>query len=55
MNKKVEQYVTLKNTVPVFIAYFTAWVDRKGKLNLRNDVYKRDSRLAKMILENPGL
>lgn len=55
MNKKVEQYVTLKNTVPVFIAYFTAWVDRNGKLNLRNDVYKRDSRLAKMILENPGL
>ena len=55
MNKKVEQYVTLKNTVPVFIAYFTAWVDKQGKLNLRNDVYKRDSRLAKMILENPGL
>lgn len=55
MNKKVELYVTLKNTVPVFIAYFTAWVDRKGKLNLRNDVYKRDSRLAKMILENSGL
>ena len=55
MNKKVEQYVTLKATVPVFIAYFTAWVDRQGKLNLRNDVYKRDSRLAKMIVENPGL
>ena len=55
MNKKVEQYVTLKNTVPVFIAYFTAWVDRQGKLNLRNDVYKRDSRLAKMILENTRL
>lgn len=55
MNKKVEQYVTLKKTIPVFIAYFTAWVDRNGKLNLRNDVYKRDSRLAKMILENTGL
>jgi murein L,D-transpeptidase YcbB/YkuD len=55
MNKKVEQYVTLKNTIPVFIAYFTAWVDRQGKLNFRNDVYKRDSRLAKLILENPEL
>ncbi len=55
MKRNVEQYVTLKTTVPVFIAYFTAWVDRQGKLNLRNDVYKRDSRLAKMILENSGL
>lgn len=55
MNKGVEQFVTLKTTIPVFIAYFTAWVDRQGKLNLRNDVYKRDSRLAKMILKNPGL
>lgn len=55
MNKGVEQSVTLKKTVPVFIAYFTAWVDRQGKLNFRNDVYKRDTRLAKMILEKPGI
>ena len=53
MNKGVEQYVTLKTTVPVFIAYFTAWVNKKGQLNFRNDVYQRDSRLAKMILEKP--
>ncbi len=55
MNGNIEQYVTLKKTVPVFIAYFTAWVDRQGKLNFRNDVYKRDDRLAKMILKNPGI
>ena len=55
MNGRSERYVTLKKTVPVFIAYFTAWVDRQGKLNFRNDVYKRDERLAKMILDNPGI
>ncbi len=55
MNSKTEQYVILKDTVPVFIAYFTAWVDKEGKINFRNDVYNRDSRLAKMIMENPGL
>jgi murein L,D-transpeptidase YcbB/YkuD len=55
MNRYVEQYVTLKNPVPVFIAYFTAWVDKQGKLNFRNDVYKRDSRLAKLILETPAI
>ncbi|MEO5892862.1 MAG: L,D-transpeptidase family protein [Ferruginibacter sp.] len=53
MTKGVEKYVTLKKTVPVFIAYFTAWVDKEGKLNFRNDIYDRNSRLAKMILEKP--
>jgi murein L,D-transpeptidase YcbB/YkuD len=32
--------------VPVFIVYFTAFVDSKGKLNFRDDVYGHDTRLA---------
>lgn len=55
MNSGKEKYVTLKDPVPVFIAYFTAWVDRQGKLNFRNDVYGRDFRLAEMMLEKPSL
>lgn len=55
MNKGVEKYVTLKQPVPVFIAYFTAWVDRQGKLNFRDDIYDRNSRLAKMILKKPAI
>jgi L,D-transpeptidase YcbB len=51
MNSGKEKYVTLKETVPVFIAYFTAWVDREGKINFRNDVYGRDERLAEMLLK----
>jgi len=51
MNAGKEQWVTLKETVPVFIAYFTAWVDQQGKLNLRQDVYNRDKRLAGMLIE----
>lgn len=50
MNAGKERYVTLKNPLPVFIAYFTAWVDGKGKINFRNDVYGRDNRLAEMML-----
>ncbi|MBL0355575.1 MAG: L,D-transpeptidase family protein [Chitinophagaceae bacterium] len=50
MNNGKEQTVTLSKTVPVFIAYFTAWVDREGRLNFRKDVYSRDSRLLQMIL-----
>lgn len=44
-----EQFVTLKKEVPVFIAYFTVWVDRQGKLNFREDIYNRDDRLAEMV------
>lgn len=55
MNSGKEQTVTLSKTVPVFISYFTAWVGRDGKLNLRKDVYNRDSRLAKMILDKPSI
>jgi len=50
MNSGKEKYVTLKETVPVFIAYFTSWVDGDGKLNFRKDVYGRDQRLAGMLL-----
>ena len=55
MNAGKEQYVTLTKTIPVFISYFTAWVGNDGKLNLRKDVYNRDSRLAEMILEKPSI
>lgn len=55
MHKGVEKYVTLKQPVPVFIAYFTAWVDKQGRLNFRKDVYDRDQRLAQLILENPAI
>ena len=37
-----EQHVAVKQKEPVYITYFTAWVDEKGKLNFRNDVYGHD-------------
>jgi murein L,D-transpeptidase YcbB/YkuD len=51
MHSGKEQYVTLKNEIPVFIAYFTAWVDKQGNINFRNDIYNRDKRLAEMMLQ----
>lgn len=55
MNAEKELYVTIVKPIPVLIAYFTSWVDKNGKMNFRNDLYKRDSRLAKMIIENSHL
>ena len=52
MNSGEEKYVTLKTKVPVFIVYFTAWVDNAGVLNFRKDIYDNDARLARMIIHN---
>lgn len=54
MNSGKEQYVTLKNTVPVYLVYLTAFVDEKGKLNFRDDIYNRDLHLRDMLFsQNP--
>jgi murein L,D-transpeptidase YcbB/YkuD len=44
-----QTFVKLKNKVPVFIAYFTAWVDKDGKLNFREDVYHHDLKMKKIL------
>jgi murein L,D-transpeptidase YcbB/YkuD len=54
MNSGKEQYVTLKKTVPVYLVYLTAFVDNKGKLNFREDIYSRDQHLKEMLFsQNP--
>ncbi|WP_027054185.1 L,D-transpeptidase family protein [Mesorhizobium erdmanii] len=36
-------------TIPVYVAYFTAWPDMSGKVEYFNDVYDRDSRLKQAL------
>jgi len=38
--------IQIKPTVPVYIVYFTSWVDNKGQLNFRNDIYNLDQQLS---------
>lgn len=47
-----ERHVTLDPTVPVYIAYFTAFTDTEGRINFRKDIYNRDERLGNMLLAN---
>jgi L,D-transpeptidase YcbB len=47
-----EQYVAVKNPMPVYITYFTAWVDRQGDLNFREDIYNRDSQLSNLLMKH---
>jgi murein L,D-transpeptidase YcbB/YkuD len=51
MHAGKENWYTLKKKVPVYIGYFTAWVDRKGQLNFYKDVYQRDESLIKLLTE----
>ncbi len=55
MNAGKEQYVTLKEPVPVFIGYFTSWVDRNGKLNFRDDVYGHDKKMSDHLFATASL
>lgn len=51
MNQTTEKAVKLKESIPVFIIYYTAWVDHEGLLNFRDDVYQHDSELIKKMFE----
>ena len=51
MHAGVQKYVTLKDPVPVYIGYMTAFVDNQGRVNFRDDVYKRDGELEKTLMK----
>jgi len=51
MHAGKESWYTLKKKVPVYIGYFTAWVDREGNLNFYKDIYDRDESLIKLLTE----
>lgn len=47
MHAGEEKYVNLKQKVPVYIVYFTSWVDDKGAVHFRDDIYGHDKVLEK--------
>lgn len=49
MNAGTEKFVPVKKTLPVYIGYFTAFVDVDGELNFRKDIYNRDQHLYEML------
>ena len=52
MHLKKERWVSLKKPVPVFIVYFTAWVDKNGILNFRKDIYGHDEKMIRKLFVN---
>ncbi len=49
LNTDKETWIPVKPPMPVYIVYFTAWVDQAGNLNFRNDVYGHDKKLGEEI------
>ncbi|QDA61788.1 L,D-transpeptidase family protein [Hymenobacter jejuensis] len=47
ISQRQEQYITLPEKLPVYLVYFTAWVDEGGKVHFRDDIYGHDKALAK--------
>jgi len=46
---KLTQTVNLSSPMPVHLEYWTAWVDKIGKLHFRNDIYERNPDLWRAL------
>lgn len=51
MHLSKEKWVTLPKGIPVFLVYFTTWVDREGELNFRKDIYGHDAKMEAKLFE----
>ncbi|MDB5209600.1 MAG: L,D-transpeptidase family protein, partial [Sediminibacterium sp.] len=49
MHLTKEKWITVKKSVPVFLVYFTAWVDKDGLLNFRKDIYGHDEKMSEKL------
>ena len=49
MHLSKEKWVTIKKPVPVFLVYFTSWVDQTGVLNFRKDIYGHDEKMGEKL------
>lgn len=49
MNSGKEKWVNLRETIPVSIIYYTAWVDQWGRVNFRDDIYGHDQEQQELL------
>ena len=49
LDSGLNEKVHLPFAMPVYLMYWTAWVDADGVLNFRDDIYGRDTRLRELL------
>lgn len=47
--ERKQSYVRLQTPIPVHITYLTAFATKAGEVNFRNDVYRRDAQLIRVL------
>lgn len=47
-----QRVVNLPEQVPVYLLYWTAWIDENGLLNFRDDIYNRDKPMARALFQD---
>ncbi len=53
LKKGRTENVPLSESIPVYLLYFTAWVDDDGSIEFRSDIYGRDDALYQALSEAP--
>ncbi|MEP6929589.1 MAG: L,D-transpeptidase family protein [Flavobacterium sp.] len=51
MDGKEETTFKLPNKVPIYICYFTSWVNESGEISFFQDVYEKDNDLNKIMFQ----
>ncbi|WP_039852160.1 L,D-transpeptidase family protein [Magnetospirillum fulvum] len=49
---KKTRTLKLERNIPVYLVYFTAWVDPSGDINFRDDIYGHDRRLSQALRQS---
>jgi murein L,D-transpeptidase YcbB/YkuD len=49
-----QRVVNLPQHVPVYLLYWTVWVDENGLAQFRDDIYKRDKPLLRALYQQGG-
>lgn len=55
MEGKEEEAFKLPNKVPIYITYFTSWVQDSGEISFYQDVYEKDTELNNFMFPTESL
>lgn len=55
LETKVKTDIKVSNTLPVYIYYYTAWLNDQGEVVYGSDIYDYDSKLVKLLHAQKGL
>ena len=47
-----QRVVNLPRAMPVYLVYWTAWVDEDGLVNFRDDIYQRDKSMVRALYQS---